>query len=101
MRESLTDEHRWCSAADLVWTHYNDSEDWVVFHPQSGDVCLVTSAAHTLWTLVAEGQSPTLKQLVSELAAALGRLPDEELAAVTRDTLAFMDRTGLVRPISL
>jgi PqqD family protein of HPr-rel-A system len=95
VRGSLTKEQRWCSAADLVWTH------WVVFHPQSGDVSLVTSSAHTLWKLIADGQSLTLNQLISALAAALERPQDEELAAVTRDTLAFMDRAGLVRPISL
>jgi hypothetical protein len=31
----------------------------------------------------------------------MDRASDDELAAVTRDTLAFMDRAGLVRPISL
>lgn len=102
MRESpLTSEQRWYTAADLVWTHYPDSEDWVVFHPQSGDVSLVTSSAHILWQLIADSQAQTLTQLISALAVALGRAPDEELAAVTRDTLAFMDRGGLVRPISL
>ena len=93
-------EHGWGPAADLVWTHYDDSEDWVVFHPQSGDVYLVTSSAHILWKLIADGQAPTLTQLISALAAALERAPDDKLAAVTRDTLAFMDRAGLVRPIS-
>jgi PqqD family protein of HPr-rel-A system len=101
VRGSLTEEQRWRPATDLVWTHYHDSDDWVVFHPQSGDVCLVTSSAHILWRLIADGQPPTLNQLVSALAAALERAPDDELAAVTRDTLAFMDRAGLVRPISL
>jgi PqqD family protein of HPr-rel-A system len=101
VRESLTDEQRWRPATDLVWTHYQDSQDWVVFHPQSGDVYLVTSAAHILWTLIADGRASTPPQLVSALAAVLERAPDEELAAVTRDTLAFMDRAGLVRPISL
>lgn len=101
MLESLTDEQRWRQATDLVWTHYQDSEDWVVFHPQSGDVYLVTSAAHILWTLIADGRASTLHQLIDALAAALDRTPDDELAAVTRDTLAFMDRAGLVRPISL
>ena len=100
MRESLTTE-RWRPAADLVWTHYNDSENWVVFHPQSGDVFLVTSSAHFLWHLIADGQAVTLPQLVSALAASLARAPDDELLAATRDTLAFMDRVGLVRPISL
>lgn len=95
------DEQRWRPAPDLVWTQYHDSDDWVVFHPQSGDVYLVTSAAHTLWKLIADGQAPTLNQLIPALAATLSRAPDEELASVTRDTLAFMDRAGLVRPISL
>jgi PqqD family protein of HPr-rel-A system len=97
----VTEDLHFGPAADLVWTHYHDSDDWVVFHPQSGDVCLVTSAAHILWTLIADGGASTLPQLVSALAAVLERAPDEELAAVTRDTLAFMDRAGLVRPISL
>ena len=101
MRDSLTGDQRWRPAADLVWTHYDDSEDWVVFHPQSGDVYLVTSAAHTLWAIIADGSAPTLNQLIPSLAAALERSPDDELAAVTRDTLGFMDRAGLVRPISL
>jgi PqqD family protein of HPr-rel-A system len=101
VRESLTHEQRWRPAADLVWTHYHDSDDWVVFHPQSGDVSLVTSSAHILWRLIADSQGLTLSQLISALAAVLERTPDEELAAVTRDTLAFMDRAGLVRPISL
>jgi PqqD family protein of HPr-rel-A system len=101
VRESLTQEQRWRPAADLVWTHYHDSEDWVVFHPQSGDVSLVTSSAHILWRLIADGQGLSLSQLISALAAVLERTPDEELADVTRDTLAFMDRAGLVRPISL
>ena len=101
MRESLVEEQQWGPAADLVWTHYDDSEEWVVFHPQSGDVFLVTSSAHTLWTLIADGRPRALSQLIPALATALERAPDEELAAVTRDTLAFMDRVGLVRPIPL
>jgi PqqD family protein of HPr-rel-A system len=101
VRDPLTDDQHWRPARELVWTHYDDSEDWVVFHPQSGDVYLVTSAAHTLWALIADGSAPTLHQLIPALAAALNRTPDDELAAVTRDTLAFMDRAGLVRPISL
>jgi PqqD family protein of HPr-rel-A system len=97
----VTEDPRFGPAADLVWTRYSDSDDWVVFHPQSGDVYLVTSAAHILWTLIADGRASTLHQLISALAAALDRASDDELTAVTRDTLAFMDRAGLVRPISL
>jgi len=100
VREPLTDEHQWRPATDLVWTHYDDSDDWVVFHPQSGDVYLVTSAVHTLWTIIADGPAPTINQLIPALAAALERPPDTEFATVTRDTLGFMDRAGLIRPIS-
>jgi PqqD family protein of HPr-rel-A system len=96
----VAEEPRFGPAPDLVWTHYNDSEDWVVFHPQSGDVSLMTSSAHALWRLIADGQPSTATQLVAALATALGRAPDEELETVTKDTLAFMDRTGLIRPIS-
>jgi PqqD family protein of HPr-rel-A system len=96
----VTEDPRFDPAADLVWTRYHDSDDWVVFHPQSGDVYLVTSAAHILWTLIADGPASTLHQLITALATALDRASDDELAAVTRDTLAFMDRAGLVRPIS-
>ena len=96
----VAEDPRFGPAPDLVWTHYNDSEDWVVFHPQSGDVSLMTSSAHSLWRLIADGQPSTATQLVAALATVLGRAPDEELAAVTKDTLAFMDRTGLIRPIS-
>ena len=93
-------QQRWGPAADLVWTHYDDSEDWVVFHPQSGDVHLLTASAHLLWNLIFEGRARTSPEMVAALAAALGRQPDEELTAATRETLAFMDRAGLVRPIS-
>jgi PqqD family protein of HPr-rel-A system len=101
VRQSLTSDQRWRAAADLVWTRYDDSEEWVVFQPQSGDVYLLTSSAHALWTLVADGPPPTLNEIVSALAGALQRSADEELSTATRETLAFMDRAGLVRPISL
>jgi PqqD family protein of HPr-rel-A system len=90
----------WRPADGLVWTIYGDSPDRVVFHPQSGDVHLVSSSAHLLWTLIADGTARTLPQLIEALAAALGRSVDPELSAVTRDTLAFMDRTGLVKPLN-
>jgi hypothetical protein len=104
-------DERWQAARDLVWTHYDDSEDWVVFHPQSGDVHLLTASAHLLWTLIFDEQACTFRDLVSALAAASGRpldslsddlsdrLSNDELTAATRETLAFMDRAGLVRPI--
>jgi PqqD family protein of HPr-rel-A system len=96
----VIEQRRWRPASDLVWTHFDDSDDWVVFHPQSGDVCLVTSSAHTLWTLISNERACTLPDLVASLATALGRAPDDDLRVATSETLAFMDRAGLVRPIS-
>lgn len=96
----MIEPRRWRPASDLVWSHFDDSDDWVVFHPQSGDVHLVSSSAHTLWTLISNGRACTLPDLVAALAAALGRSPDDDLTAATRETLAFMDRAGLVQPIS-
>ena len=61
----------------------------------------MTSSAHILWHLIADGKAVTLAHLVPALAASLARTPDDELLAATRDTLAFMDRVGLVRPIPL
>jgi PqqD family protein of HPr-rel-A system len=94
-------DDRWCAAGNLVWTHYDDADDWAVFHPQSGDVYLVTASAHLLWQLISDGRACTLRELVVALAADSGRRPDEELTAATREALAFMDGAGLVRPISL
>jgi PqqD family protein of HPr-rel-A system len=97
-------DERWQAVRDLVWTQYDDSEDWVVFHPRSGDVHLFTASAHLLWTLIFDEQACTLPALVAALAEASGRpldgLANDELTAATRETLAFMDRAGLVLPIS-
>lgn len=94
-------DERWCAAGQLVWTHYDDADDWAVFHPQSGDVYLVTASAHLLWQLISNEQACTVPELVAALAAESGRPHDEELTVATQAALAFMDRAGLVRPISL
>jgi PqqD family protein of HPr-rel-A system len=90
---------RWQAAADLIWTRFEDSDKWVVYHPSSCHAHLLTASAHLLWKLVADGQPHTLEQLAAALAADAGRPPDEELISVTRNTLDFMDRMGLVGPI--
>ena len=98
MRGLTETELRWDPAPDLLWTHYPDSDDWVVFHPQSGDVSLVSASAHLLWMLIADGRADCLTDLVAALARELARDPDPELMSVTRETLSYMDRAGLVRP---
>jgi len=89
---------RWNSAADLVWSSYDDSDDWVVFNPHSGDVHLLTASARTLWQIVDRSPRLTTMQVIDALASALSRPTDGELVAAVQDTIDFMDRAGLIAP---
>ena len=89
---------RWHSARDLLWTRYDDSDDWVVFNPRSGDVHLLTASAHLLWQLMEQVAPLSTDHLVTALASALTRSVDEEFAAAVRDAIDFMDRAGLIAP---
>jgi len=91
---------RWKGADDLVWTHYDDGDEWVVYDPASGDVHLLTASARNLWSLIADRQTYSIEDLVAVVAAQLRQPPDEELMTVTQETLSSMDRAGLVRPIA-
>jgi PqqD family protein of HPr-rel-A system len=88
----------WQTSTNLIWTHYDDSDRWVVYNPASSNIHLLTSAARELWALV-EREPAASDDLTVRLAAVLGRPLDAELVTVTRDTLAFMDRAGLIRPV--
>jgi len=90
---------RWMAARDLIWTCYDDSDEWVVYDPFSADVHLLTASARLLWTVVSDEQPHAIEDLVATLAAALERSPDDELTRFTRETLSSMDRAGLVRPL--
>jgi len=91
---------RWRAAPDLIWTHYDDGDDWVVYVPASADMHLLTASAYRLWTLISASQSPTSNELAATLAAELSRPLNDELMTATLEALAFMDRAGLVRPVS-
>src|SRR5262249_12957293 len=88
---------RWRAADDLIWTRYDDAEDWLVYNPASGDIHLLSDAGYRLWMLTTT-RSTTLDQLVSALAH--GSPPTEALAAAARESLAAMDRAGLIRIVS-
>jgi hypothetical protein len=90
--------YRWRVAANLLWTQFDDSDDWVVYDPASADIQQVTASARQLWVLASAPHPLSIAELADRLAAALGRGVDDELIAATKDTLAFMDRAGLVRP---
>ena len=89
----------WTAERNLIWTHFDDEDEWVVYNPASADIHLLTTSARLLFTLVSDEQPHSVEDLVATLAAELGRAPDEELTTVTRETLASMDRAGLLRPM--
>lgn len=88
----------WTAASDLIWTHYTDSDDWVVYNPASGDVHLLTAAAHRLWELIRNGTT-TADALAATLASEFGDAPAAELQPATHAALLSMDRVGLIRPV--
>ena len=89
---------RWRVAPDLVWTHYDDGDEWVVYSPASADIHHLTGSAHRLWTLVSTGSPSSSEDLAARLAADLGHPVDDEFLTAARETLAFMDRVGLIYP---
>ena len=91
---------RWHSAPDLLWTHYDDSDDWIVFNPRSGDVHLLTASAHLLWQLVEQDPRLPTDHLIAALASTLDRSIDEEFATAVREAIDFMDRVGLIAPVA-
>lgn len=89
--------HRWKASNDLIWTHYDDGDEWVVYDPASGDVHLLTSSAHVLWSLISKSPRSTA-DLAGALACELARSPDEQLKSMIQETVSAMDRAGLIRP---
>lgn len=90
---------RWRPASGLEWTRFDDSNEWVVYHPGSCDAHLVTESAYRLWTLLSDEQPHTLSDIVVVLGAEFDRPPDAEMTDAVRETLDFMDRAGLLRPL--
>jgi hypothetical protein len=91
---------RWQAASGLIWTHYEDSEDWVVYNPASGDLHLLTDSAQRLWTLACAEPPRSVRELASALAVETASLPNDELSEATHAMVVFMDRAGLVHPVS-
>ena len=91
--------HCWKASNDLIWTHYDDGDEWVVYDPTSGDVHLLTSSARVLWSLISKKSPQSDEDLAGALACELARPPDEQLVSMIQQTLSAMDRAGLIRPI--
>ena len=89
---------RWSATAGLVWTQFDDSNDWVVFNPFSGDIHLLSASAYRLWKLTASSPPRSSAELIETLAADTGHAADGDFLSSARETLAFMDRAGLIAP---
>ena len=100
MRVSQERLFRWRPAPDLIWTTFEDSSDWVVFNPASGDIHLLTASARELLQILEQTASADAGALASQLAAGLNVEADAEFVAVTEETLTFLDRAGLIRPVA-
>jgi PqqD family protein of HPr-rel-A system len=92
-------ELRWSATPGLVWTQFDDSDDWVVFNPFSGDIHLFSASAYALWQLTTSFPPRSSTHLIETLAADAGFSADGEFIASARETLQFMDRAGLIAPI--
>ena len=90
---------RWRAVDDVIWTEFNDSDEWVVWSSLTGEVHLVTAAARRLWALVSD-QPLDAADLTIALAKEADRPVDDEFTAATLETLAFMDDAGLIRPVN-
>lgn len=98
MKEEPAELRRWRAAPHLLWAHYDDSNEWVVYHPGSCDTHLVTAAAHRLWSIVSDQQPRSVHEIAIALASDTGRPVDTEMTMATAATLEFMDRAGLLHP---
>jgi|SRR4029453_11568554 len=87
----------WLRVDNVVWTKFDDSDDWVVFSPISAEVQLVNDAAYRLWSVASLDEPRSTQNLMSLLAAEVSRPLDDELRAATSATLAFMDEAGILR----
>jgi PqqD family protein of HPr-rel-A system len=90
-------EGRWQVASGLQWKQFDDSDNWVVYHPGSGDVHLLSSAAYLLWQTIASAPAASFEQLCSALAQS-GASQHDELVSGVRSTLDVMDAAGLIEP---
>ncbi len=89
-------DSRWHTAPDLIWTHFDDADDWVVFNPASADVHLINQSAYALWSLLSINPGSSLDQLLSSLAEDETPL-DEPSRRAFGAAFESMDRAGLVQ----
>jgi hypothetical protein len=93
---------RWRREADVTWTRFEDSENWVAFHHPSGDIHLVAPAIHDLWTRLGDQPDSSARSLSAAIGkAAGGAEAADTLIANVLETLNFMADAGLVRPLPL
>jgi hypothetical protein len=87
----------WLRVENVTWMRFDDTDEWVVFSPTSAEVHLVNDAAHRLWMFASVDEPRSDQNLISQLAADVGRPVDDELSAAASAALAFMDEAGILR----
>lgn len=91
---------RWSATPGLVWSRFDDSDDdWIVFNPFSGDIHLLSASAYALWKLTTSSPPRSSPELIDALAVDSGYTADGDFLSSAQETLAFMDRAGLIAPI--
>lgn len=88
---------RWRAADGLAWKKYDDSDEWIVFNPASGDIHLLSDSAHRLWILTGGDRPLTTEELIASLLSESGALGTDEFLVAARESIESMDRAGLVR----
>jgi len=91
----------WCASSGLIWTRYDDADDWAVYDQASADIHLLTDSAHRLWMLVSTGPASSSDQLAASLAVEIGRPLDDQLLTGTREALLSLSEAGLIQPAGL
>lgn len=88
---------RWQAEPALRWVHFPDATEWVAYHPLAGTVHCLTDAAHEIW-VAASDCSRSTEELVALVRPRFEGITAADLEQVVSDTLASMDRAGLLIP---
>ena len=91
----------WEAETGLEWTHYEDSDDWVVHNPASANIQLVTASTRALSVLLTREGPKTTETLAAAFASDGAQVLDEDFVLATEEALKDMDRAGLVRRLPL
>jgi hypothetical protein len=85
----------WQAEPSLSWVRFSDATDWVAYHPLAGTVHCLTDAAHELW-VIASARPHSTDEFVAALGTRFEGIDVGDLEQIVSDTLASMDRAGMM-----